>query len=100
MPCAVLPEEGLERHAFWLFPVRVADPNALGELLRGEGFDTSAGHSLAVVEGSKEEADSGARELLEHLLFLPAYGALPRAELDRLARLVLDAERGPRDCAN
>jgi len=87
---AVLPSD-LERHVFWLFPLRVDDPESWRARLREEGFDSSAGHSLSVVsiaEGRGENA--GAQSLLEGLLFVPAYAQLSEAEVERLADSLLE----------
>jgi len=85
---AVVSPGAEEAHEFWLFPVRTADPAHLRGALRAAGFDSSAGHSLAVVPACDERGNEGARELLEGLVFLPAYAAVPEAELERLAQVV------------
>jgi len=85
---AVVSPGAEENHEFWLFPVHTADPAHLRDALRAAGFDSSAGHSLAVVPACDERGNEGARELLEGLVFLPAYAAVPEAELERLAQVV------------
>lgn len=95
----VLPREH-DQHHFWLFPLRVGDPEALQAQLLAEGFDSSAGHSLAVVPaspdaGSMTTPETGAQELLRSLLFVPVYAALRDSELLRLAEVLRGALESP-----
>lgn len=75
-------------HGRWIFPVLVDRPVELKQHLRGEGFDSTAGHSLAVVPEGHSGRNAGAVAFLERVLFVPAYAAMPARELERQAREV------------
>jgi perosamine synthetase len=73
----------------WVFPVMAEEPAALISALRGAGFDaTRATTSIAAV-GSP--APRGAAELMERVVFVPAYPELPRSAVERLKRVLQEA---------
>lgn len=76
----------LERRTHWLFAVSAESPDELVRQLRAEGFDGARGTStINVVPGG---ATPALNRLLERIVFVPAYPEIPRADLERLARLL------------
>jgi perosamine synthetase len=85
------------RPTHWLFPVVVADPEALILGLRQHGLDASrATSSIAVIEASAEHASpTEASLMMSGIVFLPVYQELPSGAFDAMAGLVNDcAARG------
>ena len=77
---------GAPEHGFDLFPLLARDPRGLVRSLGREGFDACMRGSLSVVAPppGREEARQ-ASGVLESLVFLPLYGAMPPREADRMA---------------
>jgi perosamine synthetase len=85
------------RRTHWLFPVVVADPEALVADLRRHGLDASRStSSIAVVDtppGRSSPAEASL--MMSGVVFLPVYPELPSQDFDVMARLVDDcAPRG------
>ena len=81
-------------HTHWVFPILSRQPQALVELLWGEGFDATRGASnLYVVPPLGTQRDAAqAREAMQQVLFLPVDSGAGAAELQRLADAVLRFE--------
>lgn len=86
------PGRTAENHSHWVFPVLALDPDALAEHLWGEGFDATRGRwSLYVVqppEGFPGLPATQAEGVMSQVVYLPVYPAVPRREVERLARSV------------
>ena len=81
----------------WLFPVVVADPEALIVHLRRRGLDASqATSSIAVAEASEGRlSPAEASLMMSGVVFLPVYPELPEQAFDVMAGLLNDcAARG------
>lgn len=90
----VCPGADNAEHGFWAFPIQLKDPAPAIAALRDHGFDAANVVSLLVVpapEDRPELAPGVAEELLDGLVFLPCYGAMPAAEIDREADVLLRA---------
>lgn len=77
-----------QTHHYSLFPVLAEQPVRLMKLLADAGFDSTMRGSLVVapaVAGRKQTHATQAREMLERMVFLPFYDAMPERELARLA---------------
>ena len=87
-------------HTYWVFPILVDEPGKLIRRLRDSGFDGAnlpRSEAVAAPDGRPELTPEVARDALARLLILPCYPGLPRAELEREARLVLETlEAQPR----
>ncbi len=84
----------------WLFPVVVADPEALILGLSRNGLDASqATSSIAVVEASTgRSSPAEASLMMSGAVFLPVYPGIPLQAFDVMAGLVNDcAARGAAD---
>ncbi len=80
-------------HTYWVFPLVVDDPKELMERLVGEGFDTTQGQSMCVVQPPTDRPQSragAAERLLKNVVFLPFYPELTSAESKRMAEVVLN----------
>src|SRR5215216_508736 len=79
----------LER-THWLFPVVVADPEALIAALRGRGLDASQATSSISVVGAPDGRSSPTEGslMMSGVVFLPVYPELPSQEFDVMAGLV------------
>ena len=89
----LVPGSSAETHQFSLFPVVVEEPVRLIEALRGQGFDSTMRGSLVVLDAPSSSAGheaSQARDLLDRMVFLPFYEAMPDAELARMAAIMSD----------
>lgn len=76
----------LRERTHWLYAIETAAPERLVERFRSEGFDAARGTStIDVVPGRPLPK---LERLLAGLVFIPAYPEVPRADLERLARLV------------
>ena len=92
----VTPSSGSAPHAFWMFPVRVPDREALMDALHREGFDSTVGRLSHVTDDRDPATDPvGARELNDSSLYLPFYPELPESEIRRLAEATLSAVNRP-----
>lgn len=85
---AWLPQPGERaRRTHWLFPVRATDPADLVARLRRAGVDASAGTSNLVAL-----TDAGpAADLMEHVVYVPAYPELPADAREAVRRVLADA---------
>lgn len=87
---AVYPARRNPIHSFWVFPVVVENPKAIMQAMRNAGFDAAdlrKSAAIAPPEDRPELDPITAREVLSHLLILPCYPEMPRAELAREAEL-------------
>ena len=85
------------RRTHWLFPVIVADPEALVADLRRHGLDASrATSSIAAVDAPAGRLSPGEASLMmSGAVFLPAYPELPQQAFDVMAGIVNEyAARG------
>ena len=85
------------RRTHWLFPVVVAEPEALVADLRRHGLDASrATSSIAAVDAPPGRSSPvGASLMMSGVVFLPVYPELPSEAFDVMAGLVDDcAARG------
>ena len=81
-------------HTFDLFPLRLGNPKTVQAALRKASFDATMRGSMTAAPCPDPSATvSGANRLLNEILFLPLYPAIPEAELDRMASVV-------RECAD
>jgi perosamine synthetase len=84
------------KHTYWVFPIMVADPEAVIGRLREAGFDATQRQSLRIVDspGNAEQMSSiNTDRITKRLLYLPLYGEMPIDEIDKMLR-VLRTERG------
>ena len=91
-----VPGCALPRHTHWLFPVLVSKPERLIAELRAAGFDATQGESLCVVpapDGRPETTPATAAQLLEKMVFVPAYIQMPDRELRRMAAIIVRDSR-------
>ncbi len=80
-------------HVFWVFPVLTDFPGSVLARLRREGFDATQGQSLVAIEapfGREGISPPVAKSIVDRLLFLPFYEALPDRELDRMALVLTE----------
>ncbi len=76
--------------SYWVFPVRARAPARLVARLRAAGFDATTRSSLCAVEPPPSRAPArAAKELLEHLVFVPLVTPYTRA-FERLAAALAD----------
>ncbi len=74
-------------HTYWVFPIMIADPQALIQHLKQAGFDATQGGSMVAVQppvGSSNLSAKNAENLLSEIVYLPFYPALPESELHRM----------------
>jgi perosamine synthetase len=85
-PSLSLPGRRALERTHWVVPVAAPEPERLIETLRAAGFDASTETtSLEVVPAPPDRPDAAqARELIERIVFVPAYPELPEAEFERL----------------
>jgi len=79
-------------HSYWVFPVIVKEPQRLIERLARRGFDATQGQSLCVVPPpvSRPEAKAAsAKTVLDRIVFLPFYAAMPGSAVRRMAEVTL-----------
>lgn len=79
----------MSRQTWWVLPILVEDPDAIVPKLWDAGFDASNSCSL---HSLVQDEDSVATTILKHIVFLPLHSAMPKSELDRLAKTVLEAK--------
>lgn len=88
----VCPAAYVSPHMYWVFPILADAPDAVRMELFRHGFDSTQGQSMIVVEppaGRDNLEPHEARRLLARILYLPFYDALPDAELDRMAAVLV-----------
>ncbi len=79
-----------DEKSYWVFPLRTRDPARLVARLRRAGFDATTRSSLYAVESPPHRAPArAAKELLEHLVFVPLVASETRA-FERLVRALAD----------
>jgi perosamine synthetase len=86
-----IPGSRAASNSFWVFPVVSPDNARLIGGLRAAGFDATRAHSLCLVDAPDDRPDLQpvvAAEILERVLYLPAYPAIPARELRRMAAVV------------
>ena len=83
-------------HTFDLFPLRLGNPETVQAALRKAGFDTTMRGSMTAAPCPDPSATvSGANRLLNEILFLPLYPAIPDTELARMANVVRQCAEPP-----
>ena len=84
-------------HTFDLFPLRLGNPKAVQAALRKSGFDSTARGSMTTAPCPKDNpaATTNAERLLNEILFLPLYPAIPDEELNRMANVVRECAEPP-----
>ena len=76
-------------HTYDLFPLRLANPKPVRTALHQAGFDATMRGSMTTAPCPDEGASvPGANHLLNEILFLPLYPAIPNTELSRMAKIV------------
>jgi perosamine synthetase len=87
--CLSHPGSGAHDRTHWVFPVTSGDPDGLIAALRAAGFDaTRATTSIAAVGSPPPRR---AAELMERVVFVPAYPELPPPAVQRLRELLAEA---------
>jgi len=84
-------------HLYWIFPIAADDPLAVQQRLFEQGFDSTQGQSMIVVDppaGRESLEPVHARRLLPRILYLPFYDSIPERELQRIAGVVRKAASG------
>ena len=85
-------------HGFDLFAIRVDRPQCVIAGLRRHGFDAGMRGSLVVCStGRAGPEPERARRLLDEMVFLPLYRAMPEREVERLAALATGLGLATRD---
>ena len=75
-----------DKHAYWLLPIRVTDPESVVKELRSAGFDATRGTtSLRALVPSATPMAEG---LMEDIVYLPHPDGLKVRERDRLVESV------------
>ena len=78
-------------HNYWTFPVVVPDPETAIKKLRKHGFDAGQRGSMVVVptpEDRPELNPTHAEQLINKIVFIPLYPALPKSALQKMADVV------------
>ena len=82
-------------HTFDLFPLRLGNPKAVQAALQKAGFDATMHGSMTTPPSPDERATTAAQCLLDQILFLPLYPAVPDPELDRMANAIRQCAEPP-----
>jgi perosamine synthetase len=88
---AMRPAGQTDDHTYWVFPILARDPARVIAELAGAGYDATQGTSLRVIDPPEDRPDldpRAAREALASMVFLPLCPAMPRREIERLARVL------------
>jgi NAD(P)-dependent dehydrogenase (short-subunit alcohol dehydrogenase family) len=91
------PAAGVSPHVYWVFPILTDRPDAVRVELLRHGFDSTQGQSMIAVDappGRDDLEPREARRLLDRILFLPFYEAMPDGELERMAAVLLHLAGG------
>lgn len=80
-----IPGKGAVRHSYWVVPLMMENSEMLMQKLRKAGFDSTTG-TTSLKSLAKESVF--ATKLMNSLLYLPIYAAVPSEELTRLAQLI------------
>lgn len=89
----VVPGSNSTKRGYWVFPVLADDPEKTIEKLRNNGVDGSMQGSMIVVQPPSDRpqlTSSNARKLLEKIVFIPFYDAIPNKEIERIRELISD----------
>jgi hypothetical protein len=84
-PQVLRPGQAVARSTHWLFPVVAPDPVSLIEALAAAGFEATQGTSQIVAIPPPPPC---ARQLMDGIVFVPAYPELPAPERRRLAEVI------------
>lgn len=84
-------------HTFDLFPLRLGNPETVQAALRKAGFDAAMRGSMTTAPSLMQNppATTNAKHLLDEILFLPLYPAIPDEELHRMASVVRECAEPP-----
>ena len=84
-------------HTFDLFPLRLGNPKTVQAALCKAGFDTTMRGSIVTAPCPKgtPTATTNAQQLLNEIVFLPLYPAIPDEELSRMANVVHECAEPP-----
>lgn len=91
------PAAGVSPHVYWVFPIVTDCPDAARVELLRHGFDSTQGQSMIAVDaprGREELEPREARRMLDRMLFLPFYEAMPDRELERMTSVLLSLAGG------
>lgn len=78
-------------HNYWTFPVVVPDPEKAIKMLRKHGFDAGQRGSMVVVPTPHDRPElrpTHAEQLINQIVFIPLYSALPKSALKKMAAVV------------
>jgi len=83
-----------DNHTFWIFPILAQRPRELISRLRREGFDATRGESMEIVTAPEDRSDTAPviRTAFDRIVYLPLYADMPEEVVDRLGRVVCEAE--------
>lgn len=90
-PQVECPAASSSRHNFWVFPIRVAEPRHVVEVLRRAGFDATTIAGLTTIADSGNPAFLRPETPLQRIVYLPLSNQMPDAELQRMAAVVMAA---------
>ena len=84
-------------HTFDLFPLRLGNPKTVQAALCKAGFDTTMRGSIVTAPCPKGNptATTNAQQLLNEIVFLPLYPAIPDEELSRMANVARQCAEPP-----
>lgn len=91
LPPGSVPGDRAHLRTHWLFPVRAGEPRRLVERLRAAGVDASGATSNLVALTTTGPA----ADLLDHVVYVPAYPELPEPVLEEVERVLLAETAGP-----
>jgi dTDP-4-amino-4,6-dideoxygalactose transaminase len=83
----------LPDHTYWVFPILVDGPQRVIRGLLKAGFDATQGQSLSVVPAPADRPELravSAEDMLRRMVFVPVDAQMPEAEINRLARVLLE----------
>lgn len=93
-PRVFLPGQRCSDHSFWVFPICVdSGAELLLQVLDRHGFDATPQCQLVVVPSACESVEPdtpNACWLLNSIVFIPCYSAMPEPEVRRLGQIVRD----------
>lgn len=86
------PGTGTAYHHYWVFPVLTDRPKELMDFLRDNGFDSTQGESMQIIERPDDSPaiePSVAQHLLDRMVYLPLYPEFTERAIDKMADAVL-----------
>lgn len=103
-PAIIRPGGLADSRTHWLFPIIRSDPDSLILALRREGIDAArATSNICVIEAPPDRPEfipTAATRMMRDIVFLPVYPELPEEALERLTKIVNQAQiEGPEQCA-